>query len=83
MGRKRCADKRMEQIYKVIKERLMKTEDGGVRLVLIAQESPEYLTFEKKLYEKTLRELGFGKLLPEERAPQKDMNKRKEKVEER
>lgn len=28
------------------KERLMKTEDGGVRLVLIAQESPEYLTFE-------------------------------------
>lgn len=45
--------------------------------------SPEYLTFEKKLYEKTLRELGFGKLLPEERAPQKDMNKRKEKVEER
>ena len=24
----------------------MKTEDGGVRLVLIAQESPEYLTFE-------------------------------------
>ena len=27
--------------------------------------------------------LGFGKLLPEERAPQKDMNKRKEKVEER
>ena len=45
--------------------------------------SPEYLTFEKKLYEKTLRKLGFGKLLPEERAPQKDMNKRKEKVEER
>ena len=45
--------------------------------------SPEYLTFEKKLYEKTLRELGFGKLLPEERAPQRDMNKRKEKVEER
>ena len=27
--------------------------------------------------------LGFGKLLPEERAPQKDMDKRKEKVEER
>ena len=24
MGRKRCADKRMEQIYKVIKEQLMK-----------------------------------------------------------
>ena len=45
--------------------------------------SPEYLAFEKKLYEKTLRKLGFGKLLPEERAPQKDMNKRKEKVEER
>ena len=45
--------------------------------------SPEYLTFEKKLYEKTLRELGFGKLLPEECAPQKDLNKRKEKVEER
>ena len=47
--------------------------------------SPEYLTFEKKLYEKTLRELGFGKLLPEERAPQKDMNRQKEKgkVEER
>ena len=47
--------------------------------------SPEYLTFEKKLYEKTLRELGFGKLLPEERAPQKDLNRRKEKgkVEER
>lgn len=45
--------------------------------------APEYLAFEKKLYEKTLRKLGFGKLLPEERAPQKDMNKRKEKVEER
>ena len=45
--------------------------------------SPEYLAFEKKLYEKTLRKLGFGKLLPEERAPQKDMDKRKEKVEER
>ena len=45
--------------------------------------SPEYLAFEKKLYEKTLRELGFEKLLPEERAPQKNMNKRKEKVEER
>ena len=47
--------------------------------------SPEYLTFEKKLYEKTLRELGFGKLLSEERAPQKDMNRQKEtgKVEER
>ena len=47
--------------------------------------SPEYLAFEKKLYEKTLRELGFGKLLPEERAPQKDMNRQKEKgkVEER
>ena len=45
--------------------------------------SPEYLAFEKKLYEKTLRELGFGKLLPEERAPQKNLNKRKEKVEER
>ena len=41
--------------------------------------SPEYLAFEKKLYEKTLRELGFGKLLPEERAPQKDLNRRKEK----
>ena len=27
--------------------------------------SPEYLAFEKKLYEKTLRKLGFGKLLPE------------------
>ena len=47
--------------------------------------SPEYLTFEKKLYEKTLRKLGFEKLLPEERAPQKDMNRQKEKgkVEER
>ena len=45
--------------------------------------SPEYLAFEKKLYEKTLRGLGFGKLLPEERAPQKDLDKRKEKVEER
>ena len=47
--------------------------------------SPEYLTFEKKLYEKTLRELGFGKLLPEERAPQKELNRQKEKgkVEER
>ena len=47
--------------------------------------SPEYLAFEKKLYEKTLRELGFGNLLPEERAPQKDLNRRKEKgkVEER
>ena len=47
--------------------------------------SPEYLTFEKKLYEKTLRELGFGKLFPEERAPQKNMNRQKEKgkVEER
>ena len=47
--------------------------------------SPEYLAFEKTLYEKTLRELGFGKLLPEERAPQKDLNRRKgkEKVEER
>ena len=47
--------------------------------------SPEYLTFEKKLYEKTLRELGFGKLLSEERALQKDMNRQKEKgkVEER
>ena len=32
---------------------------------------------------KTLRKLGFEKLLPEERAPQKDMNKRKGKVEER
>lgn len=47
--------------------------------------SPEYLAFEKKLYEKTLRKLGFGKLLPEERTPQKDMNRQKEKgkVEER
>ena len=49
----------------------------------MALTAAEYLAFEKKLYEKTLRELGFGKLLPEERAPQKDMNKRKEKVEER
>ena len=37
------------------------------------RQSPEYLAFEKKLYEKTLRKLGFEKLLPEERAPQKDM----------
>lgn len=47
--------------------------------------SPEYLAFEKKLYEKTLRELGFEKLLSEERAPQKELDrqKEKEKVEER
>ena len=47
--------------------------------------SPEYLAFEKKLYEKTLRELGFEKLLSEERAPQKELDRQKEKgkVEER
>ena len=51
----------------------------------MALTAAEYLAFEKKLYEKTLRKLGFGKLLPEERAPQKDMNRQKEKgkVEER
>lgn len=48
-------------------------------------DSPAYKAFEKKLYEETLRGLGFGKLLPKERAPQKDLNRRKEKgkVEER
>lgn len=46
-------------------------------------DSPEYKAFEKKLYEETLRGLGFGKLLPKERTVQKDLNKRKEKVEER
>ena len=51
--------------------------------VFRVEKNKGYLAFEKKLYEKTLRKLGFGKLLPEERAPQKDMNKRKEKVEER